>query len=101
MAEIVPSEELRAFVRRFYAAWRTQDLEALKEMFSTGAHTTVIGTDPDEWWYGATGGEMIAHQQSASRRLHANHQHRGNEARLPQVADGFTTVKMLGDTLNS
>lgn len=62
MPDIVPSEELRAFVRRFYGAWGAQDLEALKEMFSTGAHATVIGTDPDEWWHGATGGEMIAHQ---------------------------------------
>jgi class 3 adenylate cyclase len=62
MPEISPSEELRAFVRRFYAAWGAQDLVALKEMFSTGAHATVIGTDPDEWWHGATGGEMIARQ---------------------------------------
>ncbi len=62
MPEIVPSEELRAFVRRFYQAWGTQDLETLKELFSRGAHATVIGTDPDEWWHGATGGEMIAHQ---------------------------------------
>ena len=47
---------------RFYGAWQAQDLEALKEMFSTGAHAAVIGTDPDERWYGATCGEMIAHQ---------------------------------------
>jgi class 3 adenylate cyclase len=62
MAETVPSEELRAFVRRFYDAWSAQDLEALKEMVSTGAHATVIGTDPNEWWHGSTCRDMIARQ---------------------------------------
>lgn len=62
MSDIVPSEELRAFVRRFYDAWSTQDLEAMKEMFSAGAHATVIGTDPSEWWYGAACRVMITQQ---------------------------------------
>jgi len=59
MAEIVPSEELRAFVRRLYEAWRTQDMEALTEMFSASAHASYIGTDPEEFWNGSTGAAMM------------------------------------------
>jgi len=53
MADVVPSEELRAFMLRMYAAWSTQDFEALREMFTTGAHLLAIGTDPNEWWHGS------------------------------------------------
>ena len=52
MADVVPSEELRSFLLRLYSAWGTQDFEALREMFSTGAHLLAIGTDPNEWWQG-------------------------------------------------
>jgi class 3 adenylate cyclase len=53
VADVVPSEELRSFLLRLYSAWEAQDFEALREMFSTGAHVLVIGTDPDEWWTGS------------------------------------------------
>ena len=52
IAAVVPSEELRSFLLRLYSAWGTQDFEALREMFSTGAHLLAIGTDPNEWWQG-------------------------------------------------
>ena len=53
MAELVPSEELRAFMLRLYDAWMTQDEEALRELVSSRAHVVVIGTDPNEWWKGS------------------------------------------------
>ena len=52
MADVVPSEELRSFLLRLYSTWEAQEFEALREMFSTGAHLLVIGTDPHEWWTG-------------------------------------------------
>jgi class 3 adenylate cyclase len=53
MAEVVPSEELRSFLLRLYAVWAAQDFEALREMFSTGPHLLVIGSDAEEWWTGS------------------------------------------------
>lgn len=58
MAEVVPSEELRAFLLRLYSVWEAQEFDALREMFSTGAHVLVIGTDPNEWWTGSAGIEV-------------------------------------------
>lgn len=58
MADVVPSEELRSFLLRLYSVWEAQDFEALREMFSTGAHVLVIGTDPNEWWTGSDGVEV-------------------------------------------
>ena len=95
MAEIVPSEELRAFVRRFYAAWSTQDLEAIKEMFSTGAHAMVIGTDPDEWWHGAAGAEMIAHQTAEMKGVEvSSHDLRAFASGTVGWASDRATVKL-------
>ena len=53
MAEVVPSEELRSLLLRLYSAMEVQDVETLREMFSTGAHALAIGTDPNEWWTGS------------------------------------------------
>ena len=53
MTNVVPSEELRSFVLRFYAAWQAWDFETLKEMTSVEPHFLTIGTDPAEWWTGS------------------------------------------------
>src|SRR5437763_6785220 len=58
MAEVVPSEELRALLLRLYSAMEAQDVETLREMFSTSAHALAIGTDPNEWWTGSDGLEV-------------------------------------------
>jgi hypothetical protein len=44
-----------------------QDVDALREMFSTGAHALAIGTDPNEWWTGSDGlGVWIVQIREAS-----------------------------------
>ena len=53
MTNVVPSEELRSFMLRFYAAWQAWDFETLKEMISAEPHFLTIGTDPAEWWTGS------------------------------------------------
>jgi len=58
MAEVVPSEELRALLLRLYSAMEAQEVETLREMFSTSAHALAIGTDPNEWWTGSDGLEV-------------------------------------------
>ena len=62
MAAVVPSEELRSFLLRLYSVWEAQDFEALREMFSAGAHLLIIGTDPNEWWTGLDGLEVFIFQ---------------------------------------
>ena len=62
MAEIVPSEELRAFLLRLYAAMGDNDADAVREMYSTSACLLNIGTDPDEWWTGPEGTEVMLRQ---------------------------------------
>jgi class 3 adenylate cyclase len=62
MAEIVPSEELRAFLLRLYAALSADDADAVREMFSTNACLLNIGTDSDEWWMGPEGTEVLLRQ---------------------------------------
>ena len=69
MADVVPSEELRSFLTRFYAAWETQDIEALRDMLSTGAHLHVIGTDPNEWWTGPDVADIWAIQAREMRGM--------------------------------
>jgi len=70
MADVVPSEELRSFMLRMYAAWGTQDFEALREMFSTGAHLLAIGTDPNEWWNGSNVLEVLMLQTREAGGFH-------------------------------
>jgi class 3 adenylate cyclase len=62
MTEIVPSEELRAFLLRLYAAMGDNDAAAVREMFSTSACLLNIGTAPDEWWMGPEGTEVMLRQ---------------------------------------
>ncbi len=52
MTEPISSEELRAFMLRFYAAWEANDFETLREMFSVQPSLLAIGSDPNEWWTG-------------------------------------------------
>ena len=42
-----------------YDAWDVQDFDALRAMFSSGAHVVLIGTDPHEWWRGRDGLEIL------------------------------------------
>lgn len=44
-------------------------MEALKEMFSASAHTSYIGTDPEEFWNGATGSELMQIQIAEMKGL--------------------------------
>jgi hypothetical protein len=55
MGDVVPSEELRAFLQRFYAVWQRWDFDSMREMISAKPHSLVIGTDPAEWWIGPDG----------------------------------------------
>jgi class 3 adenylate cyclase len=64
MAEIAPSEELRAFLLRLYAAMSDNDVDAVREMYSTSACLLNIGTDPDEWWTGPEGTEVMLRQNA-------------------------------------
>ena len=50
MADVVPSEEIRSFMNRFYAAWQAWDFDTMRDMISAKAYSLIIGTDPDEWW---------------------------------------------------
>lgn len=62
MNDVVPSEELRAFVLRLYAAWEANDFEALREMFSARPQMLAIGTDPGEWRTGTAATDVWAIQ---------------------------------------
>lgn len=58
MTDIVPSEELRSFLLRFYAIWEALDFGGMREMISAQPHALVVGTDPTEWWTGSEGLEV-------------------------------------------
>ena len=47
------SPELEALIRRRWAAWNSRDSDALIRQYSDDPGLVVIGTDPDEWWFGA------------------------------------------------
>ena len=64
MAEISPSEELRAFLLRLYAAFGDNDADAVREMFSKNKHLLYIGTDPEEWWTGPDSAEIMLRQNA-------------------------------------
>ena len=72
MAEIVPSEELRELFLRLYAVWQAQDVEALRELFTAGAHCTIFGSDPDEWYTGQAGVNVLVRQIEESRGVVIN-----------------------------
>ena len=73
MAEVVPSEELRSLLLRLYSAMEAQEVETLREMFSTGAHALAIGTDPNEWWTGGDALEVwiVQIREAGGFRFHA------------------------------
>lgn len=62
MAEILASEELRAFYLRFCAAMSGDDAEAVRGMFSTNACLLYVGTDPEEWWTGPGSADVMLRQ---------------------------------------
>jgi class 3 adenylate cyclase len=62
VAGVVPSEELRAFLLRIYAAWEAADTDAFEEMFSAAPHLLLVGTDPAEWWSGPDGVNLFCAQ---------------------------------------
>ena len=59
MAEIVPSEELRSFLLRLYAAMEDRDLQTFREMFSSSAQLLIAGSDPAEWFTGSSGVDVF------------------------------------------
>ena len=59
---VVPNEELRALLLRFYRMWEERDLGGLAELFTTAGHLLIAGTDPDEWWSGPTGVDVVLTQ---------------------------------------
>ena len=62
MAEIAASEELRAFYLRLCTAMSADDADTVREMFSSSACLLNIGTDPEEWWTGPEGTEIVLNQ---------------------------------------
>lgn len=64
MTEIAPSEELRSFLLRLYAAFGDNDADAVREMFSKNKHLLYIGTDPEEWWAGPDSAEIMLRQNA-------------------------------------
>ncbi|MGD9965851.1 MAG: nuclear transport factor 2 family protein [Hyphomonadaceae bacterium] len=69
MAEMAPSEELRAFLLRLYAAIGENDADGLRDMFSASPCLLNIGTDPDEWWTGPEGTELLIRQNGELGRF--------------------------------
>lgn len=62
MAELVASEELRAFTLRFYRYFEAGDVEGMRGMTSETPSLVIIGSDPDEWWVGPQTVELLATQ---------------------------------------
>ena len=49
MAEVVPSEELRAVIVRMHVAMTEGDVDAIGEMCSAEPYLVMLGTDAEEW----------------------------------------------------
>ena len=62
MVDVAPSEELRAFLLRFYGVWQDWDFDSMRDMISGKPHSLIIGTDPAEWWDGGVGVDIWAVQ---------------------------------------
>jgi class 3 adenylate cyclase len=91
MAEIVPSEELRAFYLRFCGAMSADDADTVRGMFSTNACLLYVGTDPEEWWTGPDSAEIMLRQ---------NRELGGIELRPGSpVAHGLGNVGWIGDRM--
>lgn len=64
MGEIVPNEELRSVLLRFYEVVAAGDVTAFKEMLSSSSQLLIVGSDPEEWLTGSAGVEVFAAQLS-------------------------------------
>jgi hypothetical protein len=62
VAEVVPSEELRALILRMHVAMGECDLDAIGEMFSAEPYLVILGTDPEEWATGRAAVELYKTQ---------------------------------------
>jgi class 3 adenylate cyclase len=62
VAEVVPNEELRALLLRFYTAWEAVDVDGLVEIFSTSPCLMAGGTAPEEWFHGTGAVNVFATQ---------------------------------------
>ena len=49
MAEVVPSEELRALLLRVHSARTEGDFDTISEIFSAEPYLVMLGSDPEEW----------------------------------------------------
>jgi class 3 adenylate cyclase len=49
VAEVVPSEELRALIVRVHDARTEGDFDTISEIFSKEPYLAILGSDPDEW----------------------------------------------------
>jgi class 3 adenylate cyclase len=74
MTDIVPSEELRAFMHRFYAAWQTWDFDTMKDMISAKPQLLIVGTDSAEWWNGTDALDiwMLQGKEMGSITIHSS-----------------------------
>jgi class 3 adenylate cyclase len=62
VAEIVPNEELRALLLRWYRALEASDVDTFVELLSTSPFLLMAGTDPEEWFYGSDAVNVFAAQ---------------------------------------
>ena len=62
VAEIVPSEELRALLLRIYLMWEAADVDAFAEVLSMAPSLLIVGRDDEEWLMGADGVNVFAAQ---------------------------------------
>ncbi len=62
VAEVVPSEELRALLLRIYRMWEAVDIDGFAEVLSTAPSLLIVGTDVEEWYTGADGVNVFATQ---------------------------------------
>jgi len=69
MADVVPNEELRAFLLRFYAVWQAWDFDSMGDMISRRPHSLIVGTDPAEWWDAGIGLDIWAVQAREMGRI--------------------------------
>ncbi len=62
MVDAVASEELRAFILRYYRFFEAGDVEGMRGMTTEAPSLVIIGSDPDEWWVGPQTLDLLAKQ---------------------------------------
>jgi class 3 adenylate cyclase len=62
MAEIVPSEELRALIPAIYRMFESRDVDGFDKMLSTSPSLLVVGSDAAEWNAGTAGANIFLAQ---------------------------------------